>query len=496
MSDFFFTDATGKKQGPINAPQLKTLAERGIITPTTLLETDTGHKGTSGQLCRLFDVTPPQRELGTVSPEQSRNRQIALLAGIPVLLIIGGLCWAMVSSTPTGNRQEQAENVQAPVIPAQAGIQTNDVNPVSLAPRLRGGDAGQPQPSPVIQRPPVSQVPVQPLSIELTQQQIDAGWTPEKVAVVEQLRKDLNNRRLTPAIQEKVDNFYNADPILVGEHVVFSHNWIEYIGPSKQLSRQQFEVWKDKVDMLYKKYVELIGKTPVHGEKILINVRPFSNNSKVGGLASNSSNIFCFNSNDASSFRAELREIAIRGSTGMTIMHEMAHIFSSGNRWNVDYESTVDLIMSYAMETNPMLYYGRPPQNMSNFNKVAGNQHRHRFIQHAVDKFKNNRINAFGGGGDAYSFYTLGLVDKIGWDTYKQVFRSYDDPGFEPNIYANELRPARARDFFDRIEHFSGKPDVLRSLPDNGALLSRHFNAYVMQRNLVPLSREQHVVGQ
>ncbi|MCL2117838.1 MAG: NINE protein [Planctomycetaceae bacterium] len=54
MTNFFYTDANGQKQGPINDAQLKTLAAQGIVTPTTSLETESGHKGVASQIPGLF----------------------------------------------------------------------------------------------------------------------------------------------------------------------------------------------------------------------------------------------------------------------------------------------------------------------------------------------------------------------------------------------------------------------------------------------------------
>lgn len=50
MPNYFYLDANGQKQGPINDAQLQAMAVKGIITPNTPLETDTGHQGTAGQV--------------------------------------------------------------------------------------------------------------------------------------------------------------------------------------------------------------------------------------------------------------------------------------------------------------------------------------------------------------------------------------------------------------------------------------------------------------
>ena len=50
MTNFFRYDASGQKRGPFNEQQLQALAAHGKILPTTPLETDTGYKGTAGQI--------------------------------------------------------------------------------------------------------------------------------------------------------------------------------------------------------------------------------------------------------------------------------------------------------------------------------------------------------------------------------------------------------------------------------------------------------------
>jgi hypothetical protein len=48
--NYFYVDATGKRQGPITGAQLQALATRGIITPETVLETSNGHRGLASQI--------------------------------------------------------------------------------------------------------------------------------------------------------------------------------------------------------------------------------------------------------------------------------------------------------------------------------------------------------------------------------------------------------------------------------------------------------------
>lgn len=50
MTNYFYFDGNGTKQGPVNDQQLMALASQGVITPDTPLETEGGHKGVAGQI--------------------------------------------------------------------------------------------------------------------------------------------------------------------------------------------------------------------------------------------------------------------------------------------------------------------------------------------------------------------------------------------------------------------------------------------------------------
>jgi hypothetical protein len=60
MPNYFFNDSDGVKRGPLTAERLQTLIDRGVITPETPLETDSGHRGLAGQIPGLkFDAVAP-----------------------------------------------------------------------------------------------------------------------------------------------------------------------------------------------------------------------------------------------------------------------------------------------------------------------------------------------------------------------------------------------------------------------------------------------------
>ena len=59
MANYFVINA-GKKHGPFDDQQLKALAAKGRITPTTTLETDSGHQRQASQIEGLFSESPGQ----------------------------------------------------------------------------------------------------------------------------------------------------------------------------------------------------------------------------------------------------------------------------------------------------------------------------------------------------------------------------------------------------------------------------------------------------
>lgn len=61
MPNFFYIDVNGNKRGPVSESQLRALAAQGIISPNTLLKTDTGHQGKAEQIPGLFATAPVQQ---------------------------------------------------------------------------------------------------------------------------------------------------------------------------------------------------------------------------------------------------------------------------------------------------------------------------------------------------------------------------------------------------------------------------------------------------
>ena len=125
MPNYFVTDANGKKHGPITPQQLKALATQGKIAPSTPLETDTGHKGTAGQLRGLFDAPPEsadpfadfytnqaatQPAVASVSYVAKRNNlPSGAIVGISIsaVLFVGGIIGLIVWATMPGKSTPQ-----------------------------------------------------------------------------------------------------------------------------------------------------------------------------------------------------------------------------------------------------------------------------------------------------------------------------------------------------------------------------------------------------
>ena len=331
---------------------------------------------------------------------------------------------------------------------------------------------------------------------------------PQKAAVVKQLKDELakrhylfgcimNNAGLDNAatsqrqrlVEEALDNL---DPILVGKYVVFSKKFLNHIGPNKSITAQQFEIMRDRTDRVYDAYKELTGKAPGAGEKVFINIAPeaYFRNPKGGHYNGHAhANMSCLNELGVAN---GLKEAALHNSLNSTIMHELAHVFAYATNWEVNPESVVPLLMAYAYETVPEAQIGSTPGNKSRISRFEA----------ALDNFRKNKIVAFalddaddsGYGAHAFDFYLLGLVDQVGWDTYKKVIRSYAD---EPHVTHARFpggQAGKARDLFNRIERVSGKPGVLRTLPDKGELLDKFFTVQVSTAKQTTDTSDTHVV--
>jgi len=125
MPNYYFTEENGQKR-LINEQELRKLAEIGIITPTTPLETESGHKGVAGQIQGLkFDtaaqpVENPARASGSgdiakkLKDTFARNPVFFFVGGGVVLLVLAFvLIFIAVGSSSSGGRSSGSGKSQS-----------------------------------------------------------------------------------------------------------------------------------------------------------------------------------------------------------------------------------------------------------------------------------------------------------------------------------------------------------------------------------------------
>jgi hypothetical protein len=329
----------------------------------------------------------------------------------------------------------------------------------------------------------------------------------QQAATVEQLKNQLvqtsgnacllQNTARNSAERQRVVNaaLNNLDPILVGRNVVFSKVWLISVDTNKTLTRQQFEAWRNRVDKLYDCFWDLTGQPPAGGRKVFIDYRPqkdfdfHSDGLPHNGHAHGGTSVICLNWN-SEKFSQRLKHEVKTGSTEGIMIHEMGHIFASQKTWVAEEETIANFLTMYALEKGGF-WYGmpKPTPHPAVLGLMKGKEYRAYISQKAWERYQKNTIRPFiskqdyagsHGYDSVYDFYLVGLVEVAGWDAIKKAIRSYNDDSYKPQYtYQGDLQKVRAREFFDRIVHFSGKPNVLRSLPDRGALLDRHLNVTV-----------------
>ena len=263
-------------------------------------------------------------------------------------------------------------------------------------------------------------------------------------------------------------------PVLVGKNVVFSKNWLPYIG--SQVTPQQFAHLRDNIDKVYTSYTELIGVAPKRGEKVFIDINP-QGRTRGTAHAHPGLNAFCLNS-ESTYMNGFWKEVG-KGSWSNVIMHELAHTFTANRDWVREIgfgESIAELMVSYALERNPQAFYGIPGTRSGPHAYTTGTQHRQNRNNANLAAAQRGTIKTFSPNPlepSLYDYYLQGLVEKAGWKAYAQAFRSYNNDSFTSK-YSYEEGPLTgiAMQHLERIAHFSDNPNtLLKSLPDKGQLL-------------------------
>jgi len=333
-----------------------------------------------------------------------------------------------------------------------------------------------------IQEPQSTPQQPQPVTAPPAEQ---TGFTEREQRQIEQIKRDLSspvppsymiNTNSDQSMRLVEEAIRQINPALVGRNVMFTPRWLEIVGPGKPLPPQPFQLWRDRTDMVYDAYADLTGQGPgQQGEmlKILIDLQPRASfrTANVAGMASGNSVRI---NKDHGGVK---RELAEHNSWNHTLLHEMAHVFTMGQRFTAEPESMTNLLTAYILENIRGSQIGVPGRS-GVLTPAVGTQFRKRHLDQARANFSANRMEAFSTGNyTAYCYGLLAPVDVIGWEPYKQVFRSYNDESYDHNFTYRGGSSAvrRAREFFDRLAHFSGMPDLMASLPDRGAIFEQHF---------------------
>ena len=283
-----------------------------------------------------------------------------------------------------------------------------------------------------------------------------------------------------------------TDSVLVGRYVIFSKEWLELVGNGRDgtVTRRQFQAWRNRIDGLYECYEKFMGHKPRNGDIIFIDLSPgthwpdptiFPHGNAPRATAQPVINYIRFNK-DALDFNTVLlREMRSGNLLGFTMMHEIWHIFTGSSRgkpatWRpADEETAANFLVYYALENCGVRIS----------NSGSPSRLRQAYVQEALKNLQNESISAFPScscGGSAYDLYMCGLVDQLGWEMLRQTIQSYHDGTYTPNKRYEPDREkeqtamhVRAHEFFDRLAHFHGDAQILRTGPDEGALLDKYF---------------------
>ena len=71
MTDYFYFDQNGQKQGPVNRDRLKLLTLQGAVESHAPIETVDGRKGVAGEISGLFPSVSPSPRPAQPTPQQS-----------------------------------------------------------------------------------------------------------------------------------------------------------------------------------------------------------------------------------------------------------------------------------------------------------------------------------------------------------------------------------------------------------------------------------------
>jgi hypothetical protein len=303
------------------------------------------------------------------------------------------------------------------------------------------------------------------------------------------------------------------NPLLVGRNIIFSEKFLTHL-PVDGLDGISEEMWlslREKLDRGYDALFELTGVVPSLGQRLYIDIWDterqnscaFHNGSNeldrnISGHAHRGEGYICLTPKTVSSLLTDYR---FNGSVNHTVLHEISHKFDYEDAinafyWKAEGESFANFKVAYMLDN-----VGMKARRGNDIFDAA--QYRAHWFNQADERRRSEVIQPFAKDGgtthSALDFYLYGLVEQVGWNPIKQTFRSYNNSNFQNEYHfahpAIDWRGAtqleKSREFFERIKHFSNRPNILTSLPDNGILLNQHFNVEPTRVNISEEERQR-----
>lgn len=192
------------------------------------------------------------------------------------------------------------------------------------------------------------------------------------------------------------------------EHIILSVDKDKMV-----ISDEAVDEWLANLDKMYEAYEELVGAVPFEGKKIRILTTPGIE----PGYWALAGNPILWNNHVG--IDKLLTRTAEQGDWNFGIMHEIGHVFSSGQifgraKWNWNDEIFANFRMSYGLEAvggtmsqRDVLYTGAEADNYYKifFDETIG-----------AGVVRDN--------GDALHYTFLRIKERYGWDVYKKAFRA------------------------------------------------------------------------
>ena len=225
----------------------------------------------------------------------------------------------------------------------------------------------------------------------------------------------------------------------------------------------QLTDWLSNLDRVYEKYAELMGgNTPSEGNKIVI--QSVGQEITAWARAVVGGNRIYWNSFYVSE---TLDEFVNNGDWSFGIMHEMGHNFDKGTEpnWIFNAEITANFKPYYALDVlADCNFYGKYSLQDQYDDSYSWS------VQDDVD----DRF------GDKITLGYFNVARKYGWNVIKETFKSYWDnsypfPGY---YYGGKVDAIKYNEFVDRLEYFSGSPDIRSECFNEGNWLEtieRHY---------------------